>query len=229
MDKCASLRATKRSSYHEKRIWQSWSHFTAGREIRRDFRFVNKKLLNLEGSLQPLKQGLLRMAAPGVSFCKIKEAQVGIKSLFSRENHFVSLVQTDTSACWGPAQNTAFGLYLSSAIGSSRTARNSQNPVMCSPQGFPDTLLRRALHYIAILTPHFSAREVRHTRILARGHLHLGHACKLGAWTDDKTNLQAMSLMQSRHNHCPPESATLPLQSMWTFAANCEHILDLQS
>lgn len=110
-------------------------------------------------------------------------------SLSSAErNRFVSLVQTDTSARWGPAQNTAFGLHPSSTIGSSRTARNSQNPVTYSPQDFPDTLPRHALHYIAILMTHFSSREVRHMRILARGHLHLhlGHACKLGACTDDK-------------------------------------------
>lgn len=105
-------------------------------------------------------------------------------------------------------------------IGSSRRARNSQNSVTCSPQGFPDTLPRRALHYIAILMPHFPAREMRHMRILARGHLHLylGHACKLGAWTDNKSNLQAMSLTQGRHNH-------YVLQSQLLFHySQCEHL-----
>lgn len=214
MDKCASLRATRRSSYHEKRIWQSWSHLTAGREIWWDFRFVNKKLLNLEGSLQPLKQGLFFMAAPGVSFGKIKEARVGIKSLFSRENHFVSLVQTDTYGCWGPAQNTAFGLYPSSTIGSSRTARNSQNPVTCSPQGFPDTLLRRALHYIAILMPHFSAREVRHT-----GHLHLHLAMLANLVPAQMTKLICRPCLSHKVD------ITTVLQSQLLFHySQCEHL-----
>lgn len=139
-------------------------------------------------------------------------------SLCSAErNHFVPLVQIDASACWGPAQNIAFGLHPSSTH---RKLQNSQNPVTCAPQGFPDTLPRRALHYIAILMPHFPAREVRHMRILARGHLHLhlGHACKLGACTDNKSNLQAMSLTQGRHNH-------YVLQSQLLFHySQCEHL-----
>lgn len=45
-------------------------------------------------------------------------------SLCSAErNHFVSLVQIDASACWGPAQNTAFGLHPSSTH---RKLQNSQ-------------------------------------------------------------------------------------------------------
>lgn len=57
-------------------------------------------------------------------------------------------------------------------------------------------------------------------RTLARGHLHLhlGHACKFGACTDNKSNLQAMSLTQGRHNH-------YVLQSQLLFHySQCEHL-----
>lgn len=50
------------------------------------------------------------MAALGVPFCVVQKAQVGTQSLFS----FLSLVQANSSACYVPAQTTAFGLFQSS-------------------------------------------------------------------------------------------------------------------
>jgi len=49
-------------------------------------------------------------------------------------------------------------------------------------------------------------------------HLHLGQACKLGACTDNGPNLQAMSLLQGRHNHYIFQSQLLSCYSQ------CEHL-----
>lgn len=210
MDKCASLSATKRSSYHEKRAWQSWSHLAQGERFYETLDLWIKNFSTWRLHCSHWNRARSSWQLQEYLSARYRKPEWAFNLCSAERNHFASLVQTLLHV--GDQHRTQPWVCIHHLpIGSSRTARNSQNPVTCSPQGFSDTLPRRALHYIAILMPHFSAREERHMRILARGHLHLhlGHACKLGACTNNKSNLQAMSLTQGRQNHYVLQSQLL--------------------
>lgn len=155
-----------------------------GREIIWDFKPVNKMLLNVEASLQPLKQGCFLTAALWVPFCKAQKAWAGIESLPSREialclrcRHFCMLCTSTKRSLWFVP------------IISSQDAPEWPGAARILIPVHPRALQTACpgVPYIVLpyLMPHFPAREVRSVRVLWRGHLHLhlGHACKPGACT----------------------------------------------
>ena len=110
MDEWPSPRATKRLGHHQKNSVTSRSHLAAGGELIWDFRYVNKKLLNVEASLQSLKW-LLPNGSSGSTFLQGTGLSGHLVFVQQRESALCRWAQTDTSACCAPAQNAACSAY----------------------------------------------------------------------------------------------------------------------
>lgn len=135
MDKCASLRATKRSSYHEKSLTELVSSCSRERGS------VRHEIYELRSS-QP--EGFIAATETGLVPHSSSRSTL-LQETGSLSGHLVFVQSREISLC---VQDRQTLLYVGDQhrtqplvcthhlpTGSSRTVRNSQNPVMCSPQG----------------------------------------------------------------------------------------------